>query len=253
MDPIGATTAAITLTVTIISYVKVMKSAKKDYKDWMNQLHDVQDYLMQLQDRLERAKPDKDAPWFQNFIKAMGLDITGVNGAVDLSSLKVSSDSPFGRLKNKLEELEKKVKIKPEWYHKTFRIALHPFNKTDVEETFTEIGKLQTKFTHTLQLENLQVAEATHGLVLEVKDSLVSQQHEHDARDALSQLSTLNFADRQNQIYATCFQDETPPAQWFLTSEEFVAWREGRPWPLYCHGKPGAGKVNTIIASRRAR
>ena len=253
MDPIGATTAAITCTVFIINYVKGMKNAKKDYKDWTNKLHDVQDYLMQLQDRLERAKLDKDAPWFQNFIKAMGLDITGVSGAVDLSSLKVSSDSPFGRLKDKLEELETKVKIKPKWYRKTLQIGLHPINKTDVAETFTEISELQTKFARTLQLENLQVAEATHGLVLEVKNSLVSQQHEHDARDALSQLSTLDFADRQNQIYATCFQDEKPPAQWFLTSEEFVAWREGRPWPLYCHGKPGAGKVNTVVAPRRAR
>ena len=34
--------------------------------------------------------------------------------------------------------------------------------------------------------------------------------------------------------------------QWFLESEFFEDWKEGRPWELRLYGNPGAGKVFII-------
>lgn len=57
-------------------------------------------------------------------------------------------------------------------------------------------------------------------------------------------LSPIDFSSRQRQL----FDARSPQSgRWLLESAEFTAWVSGRPWQLWCHGSPGAGK--TMLAS----
>lgn len=248
-DPLsimGATTEAIGVTIKIVQFLRAVKHAKVDCQRWSKRLEDVRRYLEQLKSWLEKVKLDSSAPWYQNFKTAMGLEHASLTDATDLKSLKFVEDSPFGRLVAKLQEMEGKLKpSKQGWYHDIFWRIRYTTIKGNVAETFEEIDSLETDFSRLLQLDHFSLSEDTHGLLLQVDGRLASQQREKNVKHALNQLSTIDFVDRQNQVYSACFQDGSPPAQWFLASEEYTAWRGGRPWPLYCYGKPGAGKVDS--------
>lgn len=249
MDPlsiIGAASTAITAAITVINYLQDFKHALEERKDWILKMKSTQRYLEELKARLERANLDKSAPWYRNFIEAMGLDDAHLTSGTAVRDLPFQTESPFGQLERKLKALAAKLEIKPGRHHVfVFRGRYH-FNKTEFATMFDEILKVQSTFLHTIQLDHFQLSEATHKDVVEVKDMLKNQQSEAEKQEALHYLSKLNFAERQNQIYAMCFKDGlSSPGQWFLTCQEFIAWRAGRPWPLYCVGKPGAGKVRS--------
>lgn len=248
MDPLtisGAVITAINTSATVISILRDAKHAKKERQEWMMHLEDVRDYLEQLQGLLKTPHLDTSTPWYRNFIDIMGIE-NKLAGVANQSSVQIRPDSTFGRLDSKLGELRIKLEPQPGWrHHQYFRQGLHYFNKAEFATIFAELDRLQSKFERSIQLGQLNLSAATHDETLEVKGVFTSQMHEEERTDALRRLSKLEFADRQNQIYGTCFQDGlSAPSQWFLTSEEFVAWRAGRHWPLYCVGKPGAGKVD---------
>lgn len=242
MDPgtiLAVATASITTIIKVTEYVRDTKHAKEDRHEWTMKLIDVRAYLERLVGRLQKGHLDKTAPWYLNFVEAMGLQDAALIDAIDLKSLSYSPDSLFGRLISKLRELEEKLRPPPDSFKKLQHKFLHTWIKPEIAEVFEEIAYIQSQFSNTLQLEHFDLAVDTHKVVLEVRESQLNQQRKTE----VGQLSKLDFRDRQNQIYATCFHEGAPPAQWFLTSEEFLAWRAGRPWPLHCHGKPGAGKV----------
>ncbi|KAL8797401.1 MAG: hypothetical protein Q9195_000556 [Heterodermia aff. obscurata] len=246
MDPgtiLAVATASVTAVVKVTQYIRETKHAKEDRQEWIMKLSDIRAYLEQLTRRLEKGHLDKTAPWYLNFIEAMGLSDAALIDAIDLKSLSYNPDSLFGRLVGKLHDLEEKLRPHPGSFKRLQRNIFHTLIKPEIAEVFDEISYIQSQFSQTLQLEHFDLAVDTHKVVLEVRESQVSQQRKTE----LGQLSKLDFRDRQNQIYATCFQEGVPPAQWFLTSEEFISWRAGRPWPLHCHGRPGAGK--TVLSS----
>ena len=240
---LGATTVAISSAIKTTQYIREMRHVTEDRQKWIIKLTDIRAYLEQLRRRLEKGHLDKTAPWYLNFVKAMGLEDAALIDAIDLKSLSYSPDSLFGRLISELDDLEKKLTPQPGWFKKVKQKVLHPLTKPEILEVFDEISYIQSQFSNTLQLEHFDSAVDTHKVVLEMRESQVNQQRKTE----LGQLSKLDFRDRQNQIYATSFQEGAPPAQWFLTSEEFIAWLAGRPWPLHCYGRPGAGK--TVLSS----
>ena len=248
MDPgsiLGVTTAAISATIQVTQYIRQMRHATEERQEWIVKLTDVRAYLEQLGRRLEKGHLDKTAPWYLSFVEAMGLKDAALIDAVDLKSLSYDPDSLFGRLTGKLRDLEKKLRSQPAWFKKMGQRVFHPLIKPEIAEAFNEISYIQSQFSRTLQLEHFDLAVDTHKVVLEVRESQVNQQRKTE----VGQLSKLDFRDRQNQIHATSFQEGAPPAQWFLKSEEFIAWLAGRPWPLHCYGQPGAGKVNIATSS----
>ena len=258
MDPLsiyGATNTALTTINTVIQVLQDMKNAKKERQEWKKTLQHVQAYLEQLKGWVEEANLEKSAPWYRGFIKAMGLEDRKLVEGTDLKSLGFWPDSPFGCLESRLKELEKKLKTKSGWYHEVVWRAWHTLNKKEFAPMFTEIEGLQASIQRSLQLDHFALSKVTHGLVREMKEVVTLRWNEADRKDALDRLSNLDFSKKQDQIYATCFQDGlSPPGQWLLTSEEFVAWQAGRPWPLYCYGNPGAGKVcgMVLVASSTA-
>ncbi|KAL8867130.1 MAG: hypothetical protein Q9174_005860, partial [Haloplaca sp. 1 TL-2023] len=66
---------------------------------------------------------------------------------------------------------------------------------------------------------------------------------QEERRAIIEWLSPLQYRRRQSEIY----NDAVFLGQSFLESNEYKAWREGRPWTLYGYGLPGAGK--TVLSS----
>ena len=60
----------------------------------------------------------------------------------------------------------------------------------------------------------------------------------------ISWLSPLNFRQKQENVFADSCVDT---GQWFLKSEQFRNWFNGRIKNLWCHGAPGSGK--TVLSS----
>ena len=247
MDPLSISAAVVTAIGTAIKITKFLqdaKHAKQERQEWMKSVKIIQEYLEELDRRLKIPKI-ANTPWYRNFVEAMGVDNKTVSKQ-NAGSGKIREDSAFGQLDGKLQEL--KIKLEPQarwWHHEYFRRGLHYFNKADFVTMFADLDRLQSALDRRIQLDHFVLSEAIHVDVLEAKNLIQSQQQEKNRRDALACLSKLDFADRQNQIFGASFRDgSSPPGQWLLASEEFVAWRAGRPWTLYCVGKPGAGKVD---------
>ena len=77
--------------------------------------------------------------------------------------------------------------------------------------------------------------------LFEMRDQKQQQEaEEKEKQDIVDWLSPLKFASRQQQLIEKCFR---PSGQWFIDSEEFVYWSQGRPWQLRCIGDAGSGKV----------
>ena len=250
VDPLsiyGAASTAIETTIKIIRYIRDFRHAKEEHRGWILEIESIQKQQEKLKARLQNVDLNKNAPWYSNFIEAMGLKDENLKNGTPLGDLPFQDNSPFGRLKQKLEDLSAKLYIKPGKHHEIKLQALHYFNKADRASMFSEIAKVHLAFAQAIQLDHFNLSEA----IFEEVDGLADDRFRRDKLDALDKLSRLDFAERQNQVYATCFKDgRSPPSEWFLTSQEFVAWRAGRSWPLYCVGKPGAGKVMDNVGHR---
>ena len=247
MDPLSVSAAVVTAiasTIKVTKFLQEAKHAKKERQEWMENLKNVQEYLEDLERRLK--SPDiANKPWYRNFMKAMGVDSTMLSNP-NAGPGTIRPDSVFGQLVGKLKELQTRLEPQAGWrHHEYFRKRLHYFNKADFGTMFADLHRLQSTLSRRIQLDQSIHLEAIHEDVMQVKNRISSQQQKNNRIDALSCLSRLDFADRQNQIFGASFRDgSSPSGQWFLTSEEFIAWRAGRPWTLYCVGKPGAGKVD---------
>lgn len=254
MDPLSVSAAVVTAAVTTIKVIKFLqdaKHAKKERQEWLKSLQNIHGYLNDLERRLKDPNV-ANKPWYERFIEAMGVDKKMLSSP-NAGPVKIQSDSAFSQLNDKLKELQMKLEPQAGWrHHEYFRRGLHHFNKGDLVTMFADLERLQSAFNSRIQLDHFVLSEANFVLseairedVLKTKNFIQSQQQEKNKRDALFYLSKLDFADRQNQILRASIRDgSSPPGQWLLTSEEFIAWRAGRPWTLYCVGKPGAGKVD---------
>ncbi|KAL8837688.1 MAG: hypothetical protein Q9170_002420 [Blastenia crenularia] len=67
---------------------------------------------------------------------------------------------------------------------------------------------------------------------------------EEKRQKIISWLSPLNFQQKQQTVLS---DRHAGTGQWFLKSEEFKRWLEGKSKYLWCHGEPGCGK--TVLAS----
>lgn len=254
VDPLsiyGATSTVIDTTVKIIRFIQDFRHAIEERKGWISEIETIQKQQEKLKARLQNVDLNKNASWYSNFIEAMGLKDEDLKNGTPLRDLPYQANSPFGRLKQNVEDLLAKLYIKPGKHHEIMFRFLHYFIKADRASVFGEIAKVQSAFEKAIQLDHFILSETILETVVRVDDRTADDQFQREKLDALNKLSRLDFAERQNQVYATCFKDgQSSPSQWFLTSEEFLAWRAGRRWPLYCVGKPGAGKVMNSVRLR---
>ncbi|KAL8996311.1 MAG: hypothetical protein Q9169_004150 [Polycauliona sp. 2 TL-2023] len=254
-DIFGAIGLAAHITKQLYLIQKDAKVAVQDRDGWIAETDSIERYLQSLKERLENLDTKTAAPFPRHFIEAMGLDYATLISGTALKDLHSRPNSPLGQLQKKLIALDSELesngnsKLDPNskidrfrsWYHGVTIKASHHFNKADISNTLWEISRVKDTFVQAIQLDDSNQIEV-------VISEQTRQRSEADKQKALGTLSKLDFADRQNKIYSSCYKDDVaPPGQWFLTSQEFLSWREGRPWPLYCIGQPGAGK--TVLSS----
>lgn len=110
---IDVTATAITTTVYVIQYLQTVKQATKDRGKRTDILVNTQEYLKQLENRLEGRKLNRAMPWFTKFMTVLGLAKTDIAEPIDLKTLKINRKSPFDRLTSKLDELKVTIQGKP--------------------------------------------------------------------------------------------------------------------------------------------
>ena len=255
MDPVsilGVASAASTLmgnAVTVVNYLKDVINAKKECAKWLQELDGLVSLLDRLKRRSEAALQSRD-PWYDDFLAAIRKGGTGSDGVYN----KDGSIRPGGlllRLQVELEALESKVKPKDGWRGAAQRF-MYSNDKADFAATFVKLDRLRSDLSDVMADVRLDLSERTYRKLVVTTDAIIKTQEKQESRvrkeeeaNIIKWLSPLEFLERQRHVYSECFYNESvPPGQWLLHSEEFVAWKSGRPWPLYYYGNPGAGKVS---------
>ena len=251
MDPLSIATAAVGLiqnVVQVVNYLKDVKNARKEREGWIKDLEAIIILLGQLKNRLENAKKSPDAPWYRGFLAAVGKE--GGSLRKDFSQKNDVFDDPNGLCGNLQARVNKlNEDLQPKHGIKGFlQRAVHTIDKVELTETFDAIRKNKTDLDSIMQQDHFELSLDTHKnteTILEKLTVYEDRAKKADIMNILKWLSPLEFLERQRKVHNECFYDELhPPGQWLMNSEEFVAWKSGRSWPLYCYGNPGAGKAS---------
>ncbi|EPE36656.1 Ankyrin repeat-containing protein [Glarea lozoyensis ATCC 20868] len=120
--------------------------------------------------------------------------------------------------------------------------------------TLAGVGRLQKESTaiYAVVREGLDIAGRTDSntqTLINRTERLEKYLESHEATiqraDILAKLSSLNFHEKQNDIFAKCHHGT---GQWLIQADEFEGWLKGEGSSiLWCPGIPGAGK--TVLTS----
>ena len=246
MDPLSISSAAIGLVqnvVQLINYVQDYRHSRADREQWLGDLEALKILLGLLHERAKEAHQSKSHPWFRGFLQAMeAKDRHFARGSQ--KSNDPQSFTPGGlwdRLEKRVQDLLSKLEVKT-GFRGILQKAKHTMDKTDLDNAFKDINRLKSDLDSIMLQDQWALNQDIHKKV----EALGDRANKDDMLEFLHWLSPLDFRERQDKVFSECFFNEaSPPGQWLLGSEEFVAWKSGRCWPLYCYGNPGAGKVST--------
>lgn len=164
-----------------------------------------------------------------------------VSSATTLKYLK-SLDKPNGPLtqcQKVVEELQKKLSPR-HGIRAGLKAVAWPFEKEEVVKLVTRVHRLQTIINTALVQANLAISEH----ILTNSHAVKRMLDDKETMELLNWLSPLNHAAQQEE-HCRVRCDGT--GKWFLDSEAFQAWNNGKFPILWCPGIPGSGK--TITAS----
>ncbi|MCJ1404359.1 hypothetical protein MMC11_007584 [Xylographa trunciseda] len=258
MDPINAlniATAAVGFIQNInavVNWIQDTRNAREDHLQWLGDLEALVVLFKTLQLRAESAKGSESSQWFYGFFEAL-KDKDGEVAISQDSDGTIKLGGLFGRLQDKIEGLEEKLKIKHGWRGIKQRVR-HSNDKGTIRDDYADIRALKSDLDSIMQFDHFTLSLNINRKI----DELLATQEvqENRARNdeewkILKWLSPLEFLERQRKILNECFYNvSVPPGQWLLESEEFIAWKIGasdRRYSLYYYGKPGAGK--TVLSS----
>ena len=247
MDPLSISTAALGLVQTVtqvVNYLQDVKNAQKERIEWIGDLEALNILLKQFRSRLNDAKESPSSPWYRGFLEAVSSKDGKLKNEFDLKDGAFNPDGLLGRLQERVLKLKSDLQLKPGW-HGAFQRAVHTIDKVEFAKTFAGIRALKSDLATIMELDHftlsLNIYQKLEASELRAKKA--------DRMEIIKWLSPLEFLERQRKINSECFYNElSPPGQWLLDSDEFVAWKSGRSWPLYCYGNPGAGKVRQSLA-----
>ena len=113
--------------------------------------------------------------------------------------------------------------------------------------TFQDISTKSSEVESRVQKGNV-INDDTNARIKRLEATEARKERQEERRAIIEWLSPLQYRRRQSEIY----NDAVFLGQSFLESNEYKAWREGRPWILYGYGLPGAGKtvLSSIIVSQ---
>ena len=246
MDPLSISSAAVGLiqnVVQVTNYVQDFRHAKRDREQWLGDLEGLRILLGLLHDRAKEAHQSESHPWFRGFLQVMEAKDKHLTDGSEKINSDPRSFTPGGlwdRLEKRVKDLLAKLEVKTGW-RGFVQKAKHTMDKTDLADAFKDINRLKSDLDSIMLQDQWTLNQDIHKKV----EALGDRANKDDMLEFLHWLSPLDFRERQEKVFSECFFDEaSPPGQWLLDSEEFVAWKSSRSWPLYCYGNPGAGKVS---------
>ena len=245
MDPLSISTAAIGLVqniVQITNYVQDFRHSTRDREQWLGDLNALKILLELLHDRAEDARQSRESPWFRGFLRAMEAKDDHLTAGSEKNSDPRSfvQGGLWNRLERRVKDLLSKLEVKP-GFRGFLQKAKHTIDKADLSDAFKDVSRLKADLDSIMLQDQWALSQDIHKK-LEV---LGDRARKDDMLKFFQWLSPLDFRERQEKVFGECFFNEaSPPGQWLLDSEEFVAWKSGNSWPLYCYGNPGAGKVS---------
>ncbi|KAI4181646.1 MAG: hypothetical protein LQ348_004987 [Seirophora lacunosa] len=177
MDPVSAVASVVALvgvTLKTVKYVNDMKDASKERQDLSKETADLLPMLTGLRNMIENPRRSE----------------TSFNGVKGL----VSADGPLDRLREALEQLNKKVKAK-RGIKKYARVLVWPLEKEECKEVLGKIERVKSLISLALEGENHELLQAiktdtTAGMDT-IKEGVAGLQVREDAGAGKSVLASI--------------------------------------------------------------
>lgn len=227
----SATTALIGNIATMVIYVKDFKDAIKEHKKWLEDLKGLSELLELLRKRAKVAADHPYDPWWEAFSKAIQGGGT-LEGGV------------FRRLEDRIQKLLLILQPKT-GIRKLSKRLTYTLDKGEIAALFLQVNDLKSQLESYIHYDHFTLSLNIHEDVKSIRATLQNQElrtEELEEQKIIKWLSPLEFLKKQKETYDQSF----PTGKWLLESVECTAWLQGRLWPLYCYGAPGAGKVSIL-------
>ncbi|KAJ2931521.1 hypothetical protein H1R20_g5586, partial [Candolleomyces eurysporus] len=195
------------------TYLSDFQNASKTQRSYLLEISALSDVLLQVESILESED--------QTFLSSV---------ASQLSGMVEKCRKELEDLKN---ELETRV-VKEYGRFKRFQSdVIWPFKEKEIKGHIDSIHRFRNLIANIISLNTHTISVGTHQKI----DGL---RKEHEKRQIIEWLGL------SDSFYsATALEEEVCPEtlDWFLTSPEYLTWRDDTPSLLWCHGKPGVGKT----------
>ena len=217
---VASLSTLIETTFFVVNVLKDVKSGGKDRKRLLTQIESLNALLKGLCDDI--PQPEREAEAY--------VDIVG--------TLK-DKGGVFEQIHDVMSEIRTKVEPKRGW-RGLAQPFTWPFEREDIERNDRQLQRLSQSISISIQAAALKVNLSTKEGVR----SLTTATNKRELRAILEWISPQNFLEQQvlefeKHLHGTC--------DWFLNSDEFLAWKAAEHPLLYCSAIGGAGK--TVLAS----
>ena len=222
-EVVGFVASLSTLIETTFYVAKVLKDIKSggnERKRLLAQIESLDTLLKRLSNDV--PTPDREAEAY--------VDIVG--------SLKVKG-GVFEQIDDVMSEIRTKVDRKRGW-RGLAQPFTWPFEKEDVDRNDRQLQRLSLALS-------ISIEEAALKVMLSTKEgvrNLTATTNKRELRAILEWMSPQNFLEQQVLEFEKHSQGT---CDWFLKSDEFLAWKAAKFPLLYCSAIGGAGK--TVLAS----
>ena len=224
-------------------YYRSVKGAKKDILDIINHVGGLKSTLESLQ---------------------LLIDSVGDPADPRLSHL-ARLDVPLKSCQSELQSIANKLHVNPAMNFNLANVKVSiprqltwPWKEKEVEKILAVIEKQKTIFILALGGDTLQavlsiqdtvegVRNTTTSIQETVSEVLTSSENAARSQRHSKVLQWIKVTDPSSNHNAARNKHQPMTGEWFLQSEQFVAWLEGRIPSIWVHGIPGAGK--TILCS----
>ncbi|RXW15995.1 hypothetical protein EST38_g9860 [Candolleomyces aberdarensis] len=117
--------------------------------------------------------------------------------------------------------------------------VIWPFKEKEIKSHIDSIHRFRNLIANIISL-------STHSISVETHKKIDGLRNEHEKRQIIEWLGSSGSC-----YSAIALEDEVCPEtlEWFLTSPEYLTWKDDRPSLLWCHGKPGAGKTTLSVVA----
>ncbi|RXW25640.1 hypothetical protein EST38_g228 [Candolleomyces aberdarensis] len=195
------------------TYLSDFQNASKTQRSYLLEISALSDVLLQVESILESED--------RTFLSSV---------ASQLSGMVEKCRKELEDLKN---ELETRV-VKEYGRLKRFQSdVIWPFKEKEIKSHIDSIHRFRNLIANIISLNTHSISVGTHQKI----DGL---RREHEKRQIIDWLGLSDSC-----YSATALEEEACPEtlEWFLTSPEYLTWRDDTPSLLWCHGKPGVGKT----------